>query len=75
MTNTKREQIEVVTSKERRMRWAPSEKKLIVQEIYEPGVTVSLVARRHGIATDPVDSLRFEHARVHWNGSFETSES
>ena len=50
MTNTKREQIEVVTSKERRRRWAPSEKKLIVQETYEPGVTVSLVARRHGIA-------------------------
>lgn len=50
MTNTKREQIEVLTSKERRRRWAPSEKKLIVQETYEPGVTVSLVARRHGIA-------------------------
>jgi transposase len=50
MTNTKREQIEVVTSKERRRRWAPAEKKLIVQETYEPGVTVSLVARRHGIA-------------------------
>ena len=50
MTNTKREQIEFVTSKERRRRWAPSEKKLIVQETYEPGVTVSLVARRHGIA-------------------------
>ena len=50
MTNTKREQIEVVTSKESRRRWAPSEKKLIVQETYEPGVTVSLVARRHGIA-------------------------
>jgi len=50
MTGNKREQIEVVTSKERRRRWAPAEKKLIVQETYEPGVTVSLVARRHGIA-------------------------
>jgi len=49
MTSNKREQIEVVTSKERRRRWAPAEKKLIVQETYEPGVTVSLVARRHGI--------------------------
>jgi transposase len=49
MTGNKREQIEVVTSKERRRRWAPAEKKLIVQETYEPGVTVSLVARRHGI--------------------------
>jgi len=50
MTGNKREQIEVVTSKERRRRWAPAEKKLIFQETYEPGVTVSLVARRHGIA-------------------------
>jgi transposase len=38
-----------MTSKERRRRWAPAEKKHIVQETYEPGVTVSLVARRHGI--------------------------
>jgi transposase len=49
MTSNKREQIDVVTSKERRRRWAPTEKRLIVQETYEPGVTVSLVARRHGI--------------------------
>jgi transposase len=49
MTSNKREQIEVMTSKERRRRWAPAEKKHIVQETYEPGVTVSLVARRHGI--------------------------
>jgi len=38
-----------MTSKERRRRWAPAEKKHIVQETYEPGVTVSLVARRQGI--------------------------
>jgi transposase len=50
MTNTKREQIEVVTSQERRRRWTAAEKRSIVQETYEPGVTVSLIARRHGIA-------------------------
>lgn len=50
MTNTNQERIEVVTSKERRRRWAPAEKRAIVQETYEAGVTVSLVARRHGIA-------------------------
>ncbi len=49
MTNTKHEKIEVITSKQRRRRWAPSEKRSIVQETYEPGVTVSLVARKHGI--------------------------
>jgi transposase len=50
MTNTKQDPIEVITSKERRRRWAPSEKRAIVQETYEQGATVSLVARRHGIA-------------------------
>ena len=50
MTNTKQDPIEVITSKERRRRWAPSEKRAIVQETYELGATVSLVARRHGIA-------------------------
>ena len=50
MTSSKRDRVEVVTSKERRRRWAAAEKKAIVQETYEPGTTVSLVARRHGIA-------------------------
>jgi transposase len=50
MTNTKGEKIEVITSKQSRRRWAPSEKRAIVQETYEQGATVSLVARRHGIA-------------------------
>jgi len=49
MTSTKPGQIEVMTSKERRRRWAPAEKRHIIQETYEPGVTVSLVARRQGI--------------------------
>jgi transposase len=48
--SSKKERIEVVTSTERRRRWAPSEKIAIVQETYEAGSTVSLVARRHGIA-------------------------
>ncbi|NDB96401.1 MAG: hypothetical protein EBZ78_09620 [Verrucomicrobia bacterium] len=59
MTGTKREQIEIVTSNERRRRWAPAEKRLIVQETYEPGVIVSLVARRHGIPpSQSLSSLR-----------------
>jgi transposase len=49
MTITKSDKIEVITSKQSRRRWAPSEKKSIVQETYESGVTLSLVARRHGI--------------------------
>ena len=35
---------------ERRRRWTPEEKVWIVEETYLPGHSVSLVARRHGIA-------------------------
>jgi transposase len=41
---------EVLSGPERRRRRTPAEKLAIVAETYEPGVTVSLVARRHGIA-------------------------
>ena len=41
---------EILTGPERRRRWSPAEKVAIVQETYEPGVTVSLVARRHGLS-------------------------
>lgn len=41
---------EVITSVQRRRRWAPAQKKSIVMETYEPGMTLSYVARKHGIA-------------------------
>lgn len=41
---------EVLTGPERRRRRTPSEKLAIVAETQEPGVAVSLVARRHGMA-------------------------
>lgn len=41
--------IEVLSGPERRRRWSTAEKLAIVQETYEPDVTVSIVARRHGI--------------------------
>jgi transposase len=49
MTNTN-PPIDILSGPERRRRWAAAEKVAIVNETYEPGVTVSLVARRHGIA-------------------------
>jgi len=49
MTNTN-PPIDVLSGPERRRRWTAAEKVAIVNETYEPGVTVSLVARRHGIA-------------------------
>jgi transposase len=41
--------IEVFNGPQRR-RWTAAEKLSIVQETYEPDATVSLVARRHGVA-------------------------
>jgi hypothetical protein len=41
--------IDVLSGPERRRRWSTAEKLAIVQETYEPDVTVSIVARRHGI--------------------------
>jgi transposase len=49
---------EVLRGPERRRRWAAAEKIAIVAETREPGVTVSLVARRHGVAPNQVFSWR-----------------
>jgi transposase len=40
---------EVVTSVQRRRRWTPEQKLEIVKQINEPGSSVSLVARQHGL--------------------------
>ncbi|WP_010304145.1 transposase [Candidatus Odyssella thessalonicensis] len=50
MTRSKVEQIEVITSSERRRRWSAFEKKTIVEETYEMGKSVSYVARKHGLS-------------------------
>src|SRR5215472_2870947 len=44
------DRVEVITSVQRRRRWSAEEKAAIVQETYAPGMSVSLVARQHGIA-------------------------
>ena len=43
------EAIEIIRSTERRKRWTAIEKQIIVQETYQPGATVSYIARKHGI--------------------------
>lgn len=50
--------IEVLSGPERRRRWSAAEKVAIVAETYEPGMTVSLVARRHGIAPNQLFTWR-----------------
>ena len=42
--------VEVVTSVQRRRRWTPEQKLEIVKQTIEPGSSVSLVARQHGLA-------------------------
>lgn len=51
--------IEVVTvSQERRRRWSAQEKAALVKETYEPGMSVSLVARKHGISASQLFNWR-----------------
>ena len=53
MTSQKNEEVEVLSA-ERRRRWSAHEKVAIVHETYQPGMTVSLVARKHGINPNQV---------------------
>lgn len=48
MTDRKSQDVQVVGA-ERRRRWTAAEKLTMVRETYEPGQSVSLVARRHGV--------------------------
>jgi len=41
--------IEVITSVQRRRRWAPEEKRAILEEGVQPGNSLSAVARKYGV--------------------------
>lgn len=49
LTTTTQEVMEVLTGPERRRRWSVEEKVAMVRETFEPGKTVSMVARLHGV--------------------------
>ncbi len=49
---------DVLSGPERRRRWAPAEKLAIVAETAEPGMSVSLVVWRHGIAPNQLFAWR-----------------
>jgi transposase-like protein len=49
MTNSS-DRVEIITPVQRRRRWTAPEKVRMVEETFEPGMTVRLVARRHGVA-------------------------
>ena len=52
MSNDAYQRIEVITGNQRRRRWTTEQKLRIIEESYEPGTTVSEVARRHGVAAN-----------------------
>jgi transposase-like protein len=57
--------IEVVTVREqRRLRWLVAEKVELVRQTYEPGMSVSLVARQHGVAASQLFNCAGSIARV-----------
>jgi transposase len=49
MSSIRPNRVEVVTSVQRRRRWTPEQKLQIAKQTNEPGSTVSLVAREHGL--------------------------
>ena len=50
--------VEIISSVQRRRRWTAPEKVRMVEETFEPGMTVSLVARRHGVAPNQLFTWR-----------------
>ena len=57
MTNST-DRVEIITSVLRRRRWTAPEKVRMVEETFEPGMTVSLVARRYGVAPNQLLTWR-----------------
>jgi len=68
---TRSNQIEVITSTERRRRWSAEDKKAIVEQTYQPGMSVSLIARKYDISP----SQLFTWRRLMEEGSLEAVNS
>lgn len=52
------ETIEVITTDQRRRRWSVQEKAALVRRTYEPGMSVSLVARETGVSASQLFQWR-----------------
>jgi transposase-like protein len=57
--------VEVIMTDQRRRRWSVQEKAELVRKTYEPGMTVSLVARQSGVAA----SLLFQWRKLERQGA------
>jgi transposase len=61
--------VEVVTSVQRRRRWTPEQKLEIVKQTNEPGSSVSLVARQHGLTAAQLFQWRKAYLEGLWSQS------
>jgi transposase len=59
------ESVEVVMTDQRRRRWSAQEKASLVRRTYEPGMSVSLVARQEGVSA----SLLFQWRKLEREGA------
>jgi transposase len=72
MTSRKGEmEVEVLSGNGRHRRWTAAEKIQMVRETLEPGVSVSLVARRHSINPNQL----FHWRKLYQNGSLASVEA
>ncbi|CAJ0744915.1 hypothetical protein R16034_04947 [Ralstonia edaphis] len=71
MTSSNQEVMEVLTGPERRRRWSVEEKLAMVRESFEPGKTVSMVARQHGVNPNQV----FQWRKLYQDGSLSAVSS
>ena len=65
MSSARPDRVEVVTSVQRRRRWTPEQKLAIVKQTNEPGSSVSLVAREHGLTAAQL----FQWRKAYFEGS------
>jgi transposase len=63
--NRRTEPVEIVMTDQRRRRWSVQEKAALVRRTYEPGMSVSLVARQEGVAA----SLLFQWRKLEREGA------
>ena len=68
MTNMKTESASEVVGPERRRRWSLQDKLQMVRESYEPGNSVSMVARRHEVNPNQL----FQWRKLHQAGALST---
>lgn len=64
-TTRNTDSVEVVLKDQRRRRWSAAEKEALVRRTYEPGMSVSLVARQEGVAA----SLLFQWRKLERQGA------